>query len=177
MADMQWGKKLAVQRATPAATNPILTVFTGNAARLQASARVAAAATATAEALLGHEQPGSSDRVEHPPPRLSAVKVVRQLPRAWFPALTTVDDVAARIKSCSIGLHGKCFRSCPIPRFSQQGVVVRTIEAPDIPLRNGDVLSSTIFIFVGPDGKQIMPRVGGSGQNAVKVVYGIAVDR
>jgi hypothetical protein len=44
-------------------------------------------------------------------------------------------------------------------------------------LLNGDVLSSTIFIFVGPDGKQIMPRVGGSGQNAVKVVYGIAVDR
>jgi hypothetical protein len=54
---------------------------------------------------------------------------------------------------------------------------VRTIDAPDVPLVNGDVLSSTIFIFVGPDGKQIMPRLGGRGKNANKVVYGVAVDR
>ena len=57
---------------------------------------------------------------------------------------------------------------------------MRTIDAPDVPLvngDNGDVLSRTIFIFVGPNGKQIMPRLGGRGKNANKVVYGVAVDR
>jgi hypothetical protein len=148
-----------------------------DAARAEASARVAAAAAATAEAVLGHEDTGSCDRVDNPPPRVSAEKVVIQLSRGLFSAQTTVEDVAARIRSCSIGLHGRCFPNCRIPRFPQQGVVVRTIDAPDVPLVNGDVLSSTIFIFVGPDGKQIMPRLGGRGKNANKVVYGVAVDR
>ena len=146
------------------------------ASRAEASARVAAAAAAKAEAVLGHEDPGSCDRVEHPPPRMSPETVVLQLPRALFPAQPTVEDVATRIKWCTTGLHGRCFQQCRIPRLSQQGVVVRTIDAPDVPLINGDVLSRTIFIFEGPDGKQILPRLGGREKNANIVVYGVAVD-
>ena len=150
------------------------------AARAEASARVAAAAAAKAEAVLGQEAPGFCDRVQHPPPCISAETVVLQLSRALFPAQPTVEEVATRIKWCTTGLHGRCFQKCRIPRLSQQGVVVRTIDAPDVPLvngDNGDVLSRTIFIFVGPNGKQIMPRLGGRGKNANKVVYGVAVDR
>lgn len=158
--------RVAHARGMNSSPSPILM-----AARAEATARVAAASAEKVAALLKSPSPPPFQA----PPPVSAPQILIEVSRSYFPVNCTVQHVAERFLSCSRGFHGRCFGSCSIPRIHLQGVVVRTEQANDRARVWDDTVSGIIFIFVGPDGKKILARLGGRGRHAGAVLYGVTV--